>query len=129
MADCRLQIAHRAGRELFAAAVVTTVALAGLPAPGHCQTVSRHVYVSATDASGAPVLGLAMADFEIRERGEKRDISRVALTHRSMRIALLVAASESAASVVRQIRGALRAFFDAVDLAVVLNWMAGLNAR
>ncbi len=103
------------GLKLFPAALVTTAVLAVLQAPGHSQTASRRLYVSATNESGAPVLDLGTPDFEIREEGQKRDISLVALTRRPMRIGLLVDMSEAAAPVVPQIRGALRTFFDTVD--------------
>jgi hypothetical protein len=103
------------GLKLLPAALMTTVLLAVLQAPGYSQTASRRLYVSATNQWDVPVLDLGTAEFEIREAGEKSDISRIALIHRPMRIALLVDTSVSAARVVPQIHAALRAFFDELD--------------
>ena len=110
-----MRVIHRPGLKLFRAALTATIAMAALQVPGHSQTASRRLYVSATNDSGAQVVDLNASEFELREGGQKRDISRVALAQRPMRVALLVDTSNSAVSVVQQIRGALRAFFDAID--------------
>jgi hypothetical protein len=101
--------------KLLSAALMTMVLLLAIQTPAHSQTASRRLYVNATNESGAPVLDLDAAEFEVREGGEKRDISRVALIHRPMRIALVVDTSRSAAVLVPQIRDAVRAFIDEVE--------------
>jgi hypothetical protein len=102
--------------KLFPAALMTTaVVLAVQPAPGYGQTVAHRLYVSATNESGAPVRDLRTEEFELRESGERRDISRITVTHRPIRIALVVDTSWRAGPVLGPIRSALHAFFDAVD--------------
>jgi hypothetical protein len=97
------------------AALTATLALAAFPEPGYGQTAVRRLYVAASNDQGAQVLDLNASEFELREGGQRRDISRCALVQRPMRIALLVDTSGSGASIVQQMRAALRAFFDAVD--------------
>jgi VWFA-related protein len=51
---------------------------------------TRVVYVTVTDANGAPVAGLTSADFVVKEAGKERQIVEAAVATASMRIAIIV---------------------------------------
>jgi len=81
------------------AGVLVTVAVAGSfnltpPIPRDGQPIARQtrtIYVSATDKSGASVVDMQMADFEVKEGGKVCALTRVAPAEIPLRIALLVA--------------------------------------
>jgi hypothetical protein len=52
--------------------------------------VTRHIYISATDGSGAPVTDLTVADISIKEGGKDRAIKSLAPATGPMHVALLV---------------------------------------
>lgn len=67
-------------------AALVLLALAG----STVQPQTRRVFVSAIDASGAPVTDLAAADFIVKEEGKARDIVRAVPANSPMQIAILV---------------------------------------
>src|SRR5687768_4632009 len=62
---------------------------------------TRTVFVTVVDKDGQPVPGLTAADFEVKEGGQAREITGVALPTTRMRIALMVEESITADSSVR----------------------------
>jgi hypothetical protein len=76
------------------------------------RTVTRSVYVGATDTGGAPVLNLAAEDFQVIENGVKRDIVRASLGNAPMRIVLMVDSSTPVGPMMNNFRTALNAFID-----------------
>jgi Mg-chelatase subunit ChlD len=80
------------------------------PKVGH----SRHVFVSVTDAAGAPILDLAEADFEVTDGARKREILSSGLAKSPLRIALFVDTSDGTANAITQIRTGLTAFLEAL---------------
>jgi hypothetical protein len=76
------------------------------------RTVTRSVWVGATDTGGAPVLNLTTEDFQIIENGAKRDVVRVTLGSEPMRIVLLVDSSTPVGPMMNNFRTALSAFID-----------------
>jgi hypothetical protein len=76
------------------------------------RTVTRSVYVGATDTGGAPVMNLTAEDFEVLENGVKRDVVRVSLGSEPMRIVLLVDSSTPVGPMMNNFRTALNAFID-----------------
>jgi VWFA-related protein len=51
---------------------------------------TRVVYVTVTDANGAPVTGLTSADFAVKEAGKEREVVEAAIATAPMRIAIIV---------------------------------------
>lgn len=78
------------------------------------QRVQRRVFVTGADGSGAPVVDLTAADFELVENGVNRRVLRATRADRPMRIVLLVDSSGATASMLNQVRAGLRAFLDAL---------------
>ena len=68
---------------------------------GPAAPIVRTVFVSVVDKDLQPVPGLTAADFEIKEGGQTREITSVALPTTRMRIALMVEESITADSSVR----------------------------
>ncbi len=85
-------------------------------APGVQKTPAkartRQVFVSVTDRTGAPVLDLQPADFDVKENGTKRDVVRARLATSPMRVAVLVDTSDAANPSLNPVRMALGRFFD-----------------
>src|SRR5437773_11371362 len=84
----------------FLALVSALTIILTLPAaPAWAQRVTRRVFVSATDNSGAPVRGLVKADFLLSEGGKAREIGRVT-PDVPMRVILLVRSTSAVASMI-----------------------------
>jgi hypothetical protein len=65
---------------LLSLAVTAALLLPAAAAPAQSKSGkmhARHIFVSVTDAKGAPVEGLSVADFKISEAGEPRVVSKV----------------------------------------------------
>ena len=60
------------------------------PAIARAQSDERIIYASVVDDKGAPVIGLGVKDFIVREDQVAREILRVSADHDPMQIALLV---------------------------------------
>ena len=74
------------------------------------QAQQRAVYASAVGQNGAPVPGLGIPDFVVREDKVAREILNVAPAADPMQVALLVDNSQAADPYVREIREGLTAF-------------------
>jgi VWFA-related protein len=81
-------------------------------APQRASDRTRDIYVSAVDAKGAPVTGLGVADFKVREDGVAREVLKVAPATAPMQVMLLVDDSQAAGSAIHDLREALVAFAD-----------------
>ena len=76
------------------------------------RTVTRSIFVSATDGAGRPVLDLRPADFEVTESGAERDITSATLGNAPMRIVLMVDSSTPVGPMVNTFKKALAVFVD-----------------
>jgi hypothetical protein len=76
------------------------------------QRVHRRLYVSATNASGAPVHDMTAADFQLLESGLNREILRATRANAPMRIALVVDSSGAVASLLNNLRAGLTTFLN-----------------
>jgi len=95
-----------------AAALTSTGTALSQGKPGALHT--RHVFVTVLDRGGKPLLDLPPSDFDIAERGVKRQVQRAALATSPMRVALMIDTSDGAAQAVNQIRIGLLDFLDAL---------------
>ncbi|MCU1383061.1 MAG: hypothetical protein JWL71_1758 [Acidobacteria bacterium] len=99
--------------------LAAAAALALLPASAAAQTNAgtthiRHIFVSVTDATGAPVDGLTAADFTVGEGGEPRVVAKAGPARDPMRIALILDTSDAAAPALTHMRAGALAFLDAL---------------
>jgi len=74
----------------------------------------RHIFVSVTDATGAPVPGLTAADFKVLEGGQPRVVAKAGPATDPMRIALMLDTSDAAATALTHMRAGAAAFLDAL---------------
>ena len=94
------------------AAAAAFAAVLCVPSIASAQGQPRHVYIRVTDQGGAPVPGLSAADFDVREGGAARTVTRAAPAASMMRIALLVDTGPLMGPIIKQLRAGLAAFFD-----------------
>ncbi len=91
-----------------------------LPPVTHAQSKNagkthvRHIFVSVTDAKGAPVEGLTAADFKVGEGGQQKDVVKAGPAKDPMRIALMLDTSDAAAPGLNHMRAGALAFLDAL---------------
>ncbi len=90
--------------------LVAIVMLVLVPVSLSGQRSPKRIFVGAVDATGAPVLNLTRADFQVTENGLPREVTRVALGTAPLRIALLVDSSTAVGPMVNSFRTALDAF-------------------
>jgi hypothetical protein len=90
--------------------VLIAAALGTAPA-AHGQGTPRLLHVRVTDAGGAPLPGLRPTDFELREGGALRTVTRAAPAASVMRIALLVDNGPLMIPIIKELRAGLEAFF------------------
>jgi hypothetical protein len=76
------------------------------------RTVTRSIFISATDGAGRPVLDLTSADFQITESGAKRSITRATLGTAPLRIVLMVDSSTPVGPMINTFKKALATFVD-----------------
>lgn len=88
--------------------------LALLPRSPAAQRLTRRIFVSAVDESGAAVRNLTIADFQVTENNAKREVTRAVLGNAPLRIVLLVDSSHIMAPLINSFRAALTAFIDAL---------------
>lgn len=98
--------------------LAAAIALVPAAAPGQSRNAGkmhvRHIFVSVTDAQGAPVEGLSASDFNVTEGGDARVVSHAGQAKDPMRIALMLDTSDAAASALTHMRNAAIAFLDAL---------------
>ncbi len=100
--------------------VAAAAALALLPGAAPAQSKNagkthvRHIFVSVTDAKGAPVEGLSASDFNVSEAGQPRVVSHAGAAKDPMRIALMLDTSDAAATALTHMRAGVAAFLDAL---------------
>jgi VWFA-related protein len=93
-------------------AIVLVILALLLPAsPVWSQATERTVYVSVVDKNDAPVSGLGVGDFIVREDEQAREVLRVMPASEPMHIAVLVDTSQAMEEHMLDVRTALRAFF------------------
>lgn len=78
--------------------------------PGAART--RDITVSVVDNKGAPVTGLAAADFTVREDGAAREVTAVRRADAPLQVALLIDDSQAATSATIYLREGLEAFVE-----------------
>jgi hypothetical protein len=97
----------------FAAGSVAAVLLSGALL---AQANERVAYVNAFDEkTRAPVTGLGVRDFVVREDGVAREVLSVAAATSPMAVAILVDNSQAATNSIADIRRALQSFVKALD--------------
>src|SRR3954463_6171900 len=96
----------------LAAAIAITPAAASPQSKGKMHV--RHIFVSVTDATGAPVPGLTAADFKVLEGGQPRVVAKAGPATDPMRIALMLDTSDAAATALTHMRAGAAAFLDAL---------------
>lgn len=83
-----------------------------LPAiPAFAQADERTVYASVVDKNDAPVTGLSVSEFVVREDDVAREVLRVLPATEPMQIAVLVDTSQAMEEHMLDVRTALRGFF------------------
>jgi VWFA-related protein len=83
-----------------------------LPAsPVWAQATERTVYATVVDKNDAPVAGLGIGEFIVREDDTAREVLRVSAAVEPMQIAVLVDTSQAMEEHMLDVRTALRAFF------------------
>jgi VWFA-related protein len=93
------------------ATVLLTLAVF-LPAnPVWAQATERTVYASVVDKNDAPISGLSVGEFVVREDDAAREVLRVSTATEPMQIAVLVDTSQAMEEHMLDVRNALRAFF------------------
>jgi VWFA-related protein len=81
-------------RSVWALSLITCVGLVALDAQSQpsapAQGRTNTVFVTATEANGAPVVDLAAADFVVKEDGKDREVLRAELARVPMQVAIIV---------------------------------------
>jgi VWFA-related protein len=81
---------HRSILWLMASTILLTGAATSAVKPGRVADVTRQIYISATDRSGAPVTDLTAADISIKEGGKNRPVDSLKPATGPMHVAVLV---------------------------------------
>ena len=101
-----------------AAAAIAALVLLPAAAPAQSKTSGkmhvRHIFVSVTDAKGAPVEGLSAGDFHVSDGGQARVVSKAGPATDPMRIALMLDTSDAAGPALTHMRAGAIAFLDAL---------------
>ena len=99
----------------LAATAVLLLPVAAAPAQSKSGKMhARHIFVSVTDAKGAPVEGLTSADFKVSEAGQPKDVTKAGPATDPMRIALILDTSDAASPALNHMRAGATAFIDAL---------------
>jgi VWFA-related protein len=86
--------------------IAAVVVLAAVPRAASDKTI----FVSALDDNGAPVKGMTLADFRLREDGVDREISEVKPATQPLQIVLLADSTSAAQEILQDLRKSLSAF-------------------
>jgi len=81
------------------------------------QTTEHSIYVSVHDEAGAPITGLGVADFAVREDGRAREVLRASRATQPIDVAVLVDNSQVTTPVINDIRQAVTAFVERLAAA------------
>ena len=81
------------------------------------QTTDRSVFVSVTDQAGAPVAGLGLDAFVVKEDGQTREVLRASRAVQPVDIVLLIDNSATASRAINDLRQALTAFVQRMSSA------------
>ena len=95
---------------LAAIAAVAAIGAQGKTTKPH----PRQILVNVFDRAGGPVTDVSAAEFEIREDGTERAISKVALAHNPMRVALMLDTGDGMDKALNHMRAAISDFADAL---------------
>jgi hypothetical protein len=115
---------------VIGAAAVVALAVANPTARTQRDPREQHAFATVVDKKGAPVAGLGVADFTVREDDVKREVLRVEPSATPMQLALLVDTSDIVGngsvhpSVTNDLRVGLKAFIDAVFTSNSTSQMA-----
>jgi VWFA-related protein len=101
-------------RALLVAALAVMAAAVPALTQGPSAARERTLFVSAVDARGEPVEGLALQDFIVTEDGRRREVLRVSRATEPLDVALLVDNSTAAEGAVVPLRDGVRAFITAM---------------
>jgi len=74
----------------------------------------RQIYVTVVNGAGAPVTDLSAADFDVREDGTPREITRAALAQSPMRVALMLDTGDGMDKALNHLRAGVTEFADAL---------------
>ena len=85
-----------------------------IPAVASSQSVERIVYVSVVDQAGAPVSGLTVRDFVVRENSGEREVLRVSPATEPLDLAVLVDTSQAVEPFIGDLRRGLTEFLKAI---------------
>lgn len=85
------------------------------PVPAAAQAKPTDVYVSVVDSKGAPVEGLGVGDFTVREDNVAREVLKVGPATEPLTVALLIDDSQAANEGIQMIRDGVRNFVRALD--------------
>jgi hypothetical protein len=88
-----------------------TLALLLSAGPVLAQAPERTVYASVVDKSDAPVTGMAIGEFVVREDDAAREVLRVSKATEPLQIAVLIDTSQAMEEHMLDVRTAVRAFF------------------
>src|SRR5471030_637691 len=111
-------------RRLFVAALAVAACALAWTGTLDAQAIQRAMYVSALDATGAPVPDLGPADFIVREDNASREVLKVEPAVEPMQIALIVDTSQAARDDVAHVRTALPGFVTSLTTGDVKNEVA-----
>lgn len=104
----------RGSVSLIVSSILVAILLPMAPLAGQRALRNRQVTVSVLDRAGAPLTGLAPADFIVREDDVAREVLRVEQASAPMQIVLLADTSASTDALIPDLRKGLQAFTRAV---------------
>ena len=95
--------------------LVALVVAGATGTPLRAQSEQWTVFAGVVDRAGTPVMGLAPADFVVRENGVAREILRVSPATDSLRVAVLIDNSQEMRNDLIDLREGLRGFINEMD--------------
>lgn len=101
----------------LAACALAVLIAAPLARAGAAQDAEKHVFVTAMDKDGTPIVGLTAGHFVVRESGRDRKVLRVEPLRTPMHVAVLVDTSVANGSPDESFRSAILAFVERLALS------------